>query len=627
MLTLTDLSYRIGGRVLFKKASAEIERGKRIGLVGQNGSGKTTLLRLILGDIEPDNGKIRLARGTAIGTVSQGVPSGELTPLEIVLSADRERQNLVSEVETTKDPIRISEIQDRLIDIGAHSAPSRAAAILAGLGIRHSVQNELSSTLSGGWRMRIALAATLFIEPDLLLLDEPTNHLDLEASMWLENYLKNYSKTLIVVSHDRHILNTVPDNILHLEAQQLKLYSGGYDNFAQTHTEYHAARIASNLRQDRKRKKLESFINRFRYNASKARQAQSRLKALEKLENSNYHWDHNDTQIIFPETEVLAPPLITCSGVSVGYIPGKPVLSDINIRLDPEDRIALLGANGNGKSTFAKLLSGDLTAMTGEVGRSKRLRVGYFSQHQIDELESDMTPVELLSRQMGSETLNAIRSKLGGFGFQQEKADITTKNLSGGEKARLNLALISCQKPQILVLDEPTNHLDLETRTSLIEALNHFRGAVILITHDWELLALTTEQLWLVSEGRIRSYSGDLNDYRQHILATKKEGQGQKKKNTKSSKTKQMVRRDGVKKRAEEEHLRRAVERAEQRLNKALITKVNIEAMMADQYSLKQESEELSDLNKQLKSAEQKIIEEESLWLKASEKLDLVKYR
>ncbi len=624
MLTLSDLSYRIGGRALLEKASAGIERGKRVGLVGENGSGKTTLLRLILGNIEPDSGQILLARGTTIGTVSQEAPSGDLTPLDIVLSADEVRLKLLSEAETTKDPMRVGEIQNRLIDIGAHSAPSRAAAILAGLGIGHSAQNEFSSTLSGGWRMRVALAATLFIEPDLLLLDEPTNHLDLEASMWLENYLKNYSKTLIVVSHDRHILNTVTDNILHLEARQLNLYSGGYATFARTYREHRASRIASNLRQDRKKKKLESFINRFRYNASKARQAQSRLKALKKLEDSNDHWNHNGTQIVFPETETLAPPLITCSGVSVGYFAGKPVLSDINVRLDPEDRIALLGANGNGKSTFAKLLSGELNPLTGEVGRSKQLRVGYFSQHQIEALESDLTPVELLSREMEGETLNAIRSKLGAFGFQQEKADITIKDLSGGEKARLNLALISCQKPQILVLDEPTNHLDLETRTLLIHALNHFRGAVVLITHDWELLALTTEQLWLVSDGRIRCYSGDLNDYRQHVLATKKDSQGQKKQNTKSLKAKQMTRRDEAIKRVEEGHLRRAVERAEQRLNEAITTKQNIEAMMAEMYGQRQESGKLSDLNKQLKSAETKIIEEETLWLEASERLDSV---
>ena len=626
MLTISSLTFRIGGRPLLENASARIPRGRRIGLVGANGSGKTTLLRLIAGTIEPDGGNLALTRGAQVASVAQEAPGGAMTPLEKVLAAHTERHDLLTEAETAEDAHRISEIQTRLHDISAQAAPARAASILAGLGIGEAAQHEATENLSGGWRMRVALAAALFAEPDLLLLDEPTNHLDLEATMWLENHLRSYPRTLLLVSHDRHILNAVPDGILHLSGRTLSLYPGGYDNFARVHAERQAAEASNQARRAAKRSKLEGFVARFRYNASKARQAQSRLKALKRLSDTPPPVERSSVEIDFPAPAGLAPPLITLFGTAAGYTPGAPVLKGLDLRLDPDDRIALLGANGNGKSTFAKLLAGALEPMAGEIRRAPKLNVGYFAQHQVDSLEADESAFQQLSRKMSKAAPHQVRARLGTFGFSQDKANVVAQKLSGGEKARLNLALISHGAPQILVLDEPTNHLDLETRDALVQALNAFPGAVIVISHDWDLLELTVERLWLVADGTVRPYDGDLDDYRRFVVGRSSGDGGDRENGNKAAREKsskgKIVRRDAAAVRSKRAPLKRAAESAEYRLNQATRQKADIETKMADSTLYEGAPERLAELGRKLSAAERSISEAEADWLLAAEALE-----
>jgi ATP-binding cassette, subfamily F, member 3 len=518
MLTFSELTYRIGGRTLIEAASAQINSGWKVGLVGRNGAGKSTLLHLILGELQPDAGEVALQKGLRVGTVEQEAPGGAATPIEMVLAADTERAALLHEAEEAHDPHRIGEIHARLMDIDAHSAPARAAAILAGLGFDAAAQERPLSSFSGGWRMRVALAAALFAEPDLLLLDEPTNHLDLEATLWLESFLQSWRRTLLIISHDRHILNAVPDHILHLDERKLVLYSGGYDGFAKTRRERMEQREALAAKQTEQRAHLQAFIDRFRAKASKARQAQSRIKALARLEPVARIAEDPSVRFDFPEPGALAPPLLALENVSVGYAPGVPVLRGLNLRLDPDDRIALLGANGNGKSTLAKLISGRLAPQSGHEVRHSRLRCGFFAQHQIEDLDAERTPLQHMAELMPNSGESAVRARLGRFGFGQDKALVKVDDLSGGEKARLNFALITHAAPPLLVFDEPTNHLDIAAREALVEAINDFAGAVVLITHDWDLLELTADRLWLVADGTVRSFEGDLEDYRRHLL-------------------------------------------------------------------------------------------------------------
>ena len=518
MLTFSELTYRIGGRTLIEAASAQINSGWKVGLVGRNGAGKSTLLHLILGELQPDAGEVGVQKGLRVGTVEQEAPGGNATPIEMVLAAHTERAALLHEAEEAHDPHRVGEIHARLVDIDAHSAPARAAAILAGLGFDAAAQDRPLSAFSGGWRMRVALAAALFAEPDLLLLDEPTNHLDLEATLWLESFLQNWRRTLLIVSHDRHILNAVPEHILHLDDRKLVLYSGGYDNFVRTRRERLEQREALAAKQSEQRAHLQAFVDRFRAKASKARQAQSRIKALARLEPVARIAEDPSVRFDFPEPTELAPPLLALEDVAVGYAPGVPVLRGLNLRLDPDDRIALLGANGNGKSTLAKLISGRLTPLSGHQVRHSRLRCGFFAQHQIEDLEASRTPLQHMADLMPNSGESAVRARLGRFGFGQDKALVRVEDLSGGEKARLNFALITHAAPPLLVFDEPTNHLDIAAREALVEAINDFSGAVVLITHDWDLLELTADRLWLVANGTVRNFEGDLEDYRRHLL-------------------------------------------------------------------------------------------------------------
>ena len=518
MLTLSDVTYRIEKRRLLDRASVQIPDGAKVGLVGRNGVGKSTLFNLIRGVLDPEDGTIELPGSQRIGFLAQEAPGGPATPFETVLAADRERTRLLAEREANPDPMRAAEIETRLVEIGAHSAHARAGRILAGLGLDDTLQQRPLADLSGGLRMRTALAAVLFTEPDLLLLDEPTNHLDFESALWLEHFLRGYRRTLILISHDRRVLNAVTTMTVHLERGKLTAYSGNFDAFLRARRE-HTERMAVLAKQQQdQRQRLQAFVDRFRAKASKARQAQSRLKALARLEPIPIATAEPPPRISFPEPLQLRPPLISLERASVGYVPKKPVLSRLDLRLDPDDRIALLGANGNGKTTFARLLAGRLPLLGGTIVRSPKLRCGYFAQHQIEEMRANESAYDHLSALMPTALPEIVRARLGSFGFGEDKAFVPVAELSGGERARLNLALVTHDAPSLLILDEPTNHLDLETREALVQALNEFSGAVVLISHDWHLLELVVDRLWLVADRTVRPFEGDLEDYRRMVL-------------------------------------------------------------------------------------------------------------
>jgi ATP-binding cassette, subfamily F, member 3 len=520
MLSLTDISVRIAGRLLIDHSSVQIPPGSRVGFVGRNGVGKSTLFAAIRGDVPTESGTIALPPRWRIGSLAQEAPDGPESLIEIVLRADVERDALLQEAETARDPHRIAEIQTRLVDIDAHSAPARAAAILSGLGFSAADQARPCQEFSGGWRMRVALAATLFAAPDLLLLDEPTNYLDLEGTLWLEDHLANYPRTVIVISHDRDLLDTSIDQILHLDRGKLTLYRGTYSSFEEQRATKEMLDAKHAKRQAEERKRLQAFVDRFKAKASKARQAQSRVKMLERMKPVAALVTQDVHEISFPQPErTLSPPIIALDNVSVGYEPGKPVLNRVTLRIDSDDRIALLGANGNGKSTLVKLIANRLVPFSGQVTRADKLSVGYFAQHQVDELDSEGSTYDHIRRLMGDTPESKIRARAGAIGFSGKAADTLVKSLSGGEKARLLLGLATFRAPNMIILDEPTNHLDIDSRAALAEAINDFEGAVIMVSHDRYLIESCAERLWVVADRTVTSYDGDLEDYRRLVLS------------------------------------------------------------------------------------------------------------
>ncbi len=517
MLRINDLNYAIQGRPLFEGANAVIPTGHKVGLIGRNGAGKTTLFNLIRGDIPSETGTITLPARARIGGVSQEVPGNEVSLLNTVLAADVERAELMAESETADDPHRIADIHTRLADIDAYSAEARASSILKGLGFDAEEQHMPCSAFSGGWRMRVALAAVLFSQPDYLLLDEPTNYLDLEGALWLEAYLVKYPHTVLIISHDRELLNRAVGAILHLENRQLTYYTGPYDQFVRQRKAQREVQAAAAKKQEAHRAHLQSFVDRFKAKASKAKQAQSRVKMLEKMETIRAPEDAARTVFSFPEPEELSPPIISTEGVSVGY-DGKAILKNLNLRIDQDDRIALLGKNGQGKSTLAKLLSDRLQPMSGNMQTSRKLRIGFFAQHQVDELFIDETPIQHLRRERPDEGEARLRARLAGFGLGSDQAETEVGRLSGGQKARLSLLLATLPAPHLLILDEPTNHLDIESREALVEALTAYSGAVILISHDMHLLSMVADRLWLVKDGHVSVWQEDLEAYRKDLL-------------------------------------------------------------------------------------------------------------
>ncbi len=611
MLTLDGITLRLGGHLILDHASASLPPKARVGLVGRNGAGKSTLLKVIAGVLEADDGRTETPLATRIGYLAQEAPGGEGSPFEHVLAAATERAALLAEAEHAKDAHRIAEIHERLNAIDAHGAPARAARILAGLGFSEEAQHRPLSAFSGGWRMRVGLAALLFSEPDLLLLDEPSNHLDLEAALWLESFLRAYRGSLIVVSHERDLLNNVADHILHLERGGLTLYPGNYDAFARQRGERRAQAEAARAQAEAKAKKLQAYVDRWRYKAHTARQAQSRLKALAKLGPIAAIAEDASVTFDFPSPKELKPPLIVLDEAAVGYVPGVPVLSRLNLRIDPDDRVALVGRNGNGKTTLARLLAGQLKPMVGGLAASGKLRVGYFAQHQIEELVPDETPVQHMARLLAGAKPGEVRAQLGRFGFSGDKANLAVRELSGGEKARLSLALITRDAPHILILDEPTNHLDVEARDALVEALTGYGGAVVVVSHDRHLLGLTADRLVLVDSGTVRELDGSLDDYRDMVLGAARGGTDD------GERTGRRPKRRGVAlSRDERQALRKAATQAEAELKRLWKRREDIDALLAAPQA---NGQSVAELMKTRAELERSVTAAERTWLDASE--------
>jgi ATP-binding cassette, subfamily F, member 3 len=621
MLHINDLTYRIGDRTLIDRATLALPDGAKVGLVGRNGAGKTTLFRLISGEITPETGAITLSRNARVGQVAQEAPSGPAALIEIVLAADRERAALLEEAEHSTDPHRIAEAHARLTDIGAHSAEARAAAILAGLGFDEATQRGPVSALSGGWRMRVALAATLFAQPDLLLLDEPTNYLDLEGVLWLETFIARYPRTVLIISHDRDLLNRAVDTIAHLDRGKLTAYRGGYDAFDRARRETQALQLKLKKKQDDQRRHLQTFVDRFRYKATKARQAQSRLKMLAKMEPIAAIADETVVPFRFPEpAKKAAPPIVTMEHVAVGY-GGAPVLQKLDLRIDDDDRIGLLGANGNGKSTLAKLLAGRLLPQTGTLRRLHSLSVAYFAQHQLDELAPQQSAYDHVRQLMPDATEAQVRARTGAMGFARGKMDTPARDLSGGEKARLLLGLATFGGANLMILDEPTNHLDIDSREALVMALAEYSGAVIFVSHDRHLIEASVDRLWLVADGTIRPFDGDLDDYRRMVLDARA-GVSSETAGKSDASPAQQRRREAARRREETAPLRKRIRDTEAEIDNWRKEIQRIDRRLADGSLYLRDPAEAAQLAKARADAAKAMSVAEDVWLTLSAELE-----
>jgi ATP-binding cassette subfamily F protein 3 len=612
MLSLTDISIRIAGRLLIDQSTVQIGPTSRVGFIGRNGVGKSTLFHAIRGDLATETGSISMPPRWRIGSLAQEAPDGPESLISVVLKADLERDALLTEADTATDPERISEIQTRLVDIDAHSAPARAAAILNGLGFSAENQLRSCSEFSGGWRMRVALAATLFSAPDLLLLDEPTNYLDLEGTLWLEDHLANYPRTVIVISHDRDLLDTSVNEILHLDRGKLTHYRGTYSNYEEFRANKEALDAKNVKRQEAERKRLQDFVDRFKAKASKARQAQSRVKMLERMKPISALVTQDVREINFPAPEkILSPPILAVDNVSVGYEPGKPVLNRVTLRIDTEDRIALLGSNGNGKSTLVKLLANKLAPFSGSITRADKLSIAYFAQHQLDELVMEQSPYDHVRRLMPEAPESKVRARVGAIGFSGKAGDTTVKSLSGGEKARLLLGLATFFGPNMIILDEPTNHLDIDSRAALAEAINEYPGAVIMVSHDRYLIEACADQLWVVADQTVTDFDGDLDDYRKVVMqsrgmrsATRDRGNAERDKTAKPKEKKIP--------------LKKQVSDAEAEMARidGIIAKIDAALALPDLF--KRDPKQAAQLTKARASAASALARAEEQWLEAS---------
>jgi ATP-binding cassette, subfamily F, member 3 len=620
MLTVNDITVRLGGRTILDRATAAIPPGSRVGLIGRNGAGKSTLMKVIIGQIDPDDGEIRMPRRTRLGYIAQEAPSGTATPFETVLAADLERARLMDEAEHCADMDRLGDLHDRLLAIDAYGAPARAARILLGLGFDEDMQACPLDSFSGGWKMRVALAALLFSQPDVLLLDEPSNHLDLEATLWLESFLKSYAGTLIVISHERDLLNNVVDTILHLERGKITLYAGGYDDFERQRAERASQLAAARANQEVQRARLQDYIARNSARASTAKQAQSRAKMLARMQPIAALVDDPSLSFDFPSPTELKPPLITLDMAAVGYGEAAPVLRSLNLRIDPDDRIALLGRNGNGKTTLARLLAAQLVPMEGAMNASGKMRVGYFTQYQVEELHGDDTPLQHMTRVMDGKTPAAVRAQLGRFGFSGDKAMTAVARLSGGERARLALALITRDAPHLLILDEPTNHLDVDAREALVQALNGYDGAVILISHDRHMVELAADRLVLVENGRASDYPGNIDDYIDFVLGRNQPQSDSKPKQSKAD------RKTAAKVREEARLLRKEAAEAEAASARLAAECSAIDRAMFDPASAEAEltSLPMTELVRRRARLAAEIEKAEARWLAVSEQLELL---
>ncbi|MEY9465370.1 ATP-binding cassette subfamily F protein 3 [Bradyrhizobium ottawaense] len=616
MLGITDLSIRLAGRLLIDQSSVQITPGSRVGLVGRNGTGKSTLFKVIRGELAAEHGSVTLPPRWSVGSLAQEAPNGPESLISVVLKADLERDALLHEAESATDPHRIAEIQTRLVDIDAHSAPSRAAAILSGLGFSAADQLRPCAEFSGGWRMRVALAATLFAAPDLLLLDEPTNYLDLEGTLWLEDHLAHYPRTVIVISHDRDLLESSVDQILHLERGKLTLYKGTYSSFEEQRAARELLDAKAVKRQEAERARLQAFVDRFKAKASKARQAQSRVKMLERLKPITALVTEDVREISFPAPEkILSPPIIAVDNASVGYDPAAPVLGRVTLRIDNDDRIALLGANGNGKSTLVKLLAGRLAPFSGKVTRADKLSIAYFAQHQLDELNEDASAYDHVRKLMGDAPEAKVRARAGAIGFSGKAADTKVAKLSGGEKARLLLGLATFFGPNMIILDEPTNHLDIDSRAALAEAINEFPGAVIMVSHDRYLIEACADRLWIVADRTVTNYDGDLDEYRRLVLSARNGEPAPRERSVPSEKP-QRARPDN------RGSLKKRITEAEAEIARVsdIITKIDTALALPDIFT--RDPKQAAQLSKARANAADALARAEEQWLEASTQFD-----
>jgi ATP-binding cassette, subfamily F, member 3 len=616
MLSITDLSIRLAGRLLIDQSSVQITPGSRVGMVGRNGTGKSTLFKVIRGELAAEHGTVTLPPRWRVGSLAQEAPNGPESLISVVLKADLERDALLSEAESATDPHRIAEIQTRLVDIDAHSAPSRAAAILSGLGFSATDQLRPCAEFSGGWRMRVALAATLFAAPDLLLLDEPTNYLDLEGTLWLEDHLAHYPRTVIVISHDRDLLESSVDQILHLERGKLTLYKGTYSSFEEQRAMREMLDAKAVKRQEAERARLQAFVDRFKAKASKARQAQSRVKMLERLKPITALVTQDVREISFPAPEkILSPPIIAADNVVVGYDPNAPVLNRVTLRVDNDDRIALLGSNGNGKSTLVKLLAGRLAPFSGKVTRADKLSIAYFAQHQLDELNEDASTYDHVRKLMGEAPEAKVRARAGAIGFSGKAADTKVGKLSGGEKARLLLGLATFFGPNMIILDEPTNHLDIDSRAALAEAINEFPGAVIMVSHDRYLIESCADQLWIVADRTVTNYDGDLDEYRRLVLSARN-GEPAPRERSAVSEKPQRPRSDN------RGSLKKRIAEAESEIARVseIITKIDTALALPDIFT--RDPKQAAQLSKARANAADALARAEEQWLEASTQFD-----
>ncbi|MEM9030531.1 MAG: ABC-F family ATP-binding cassette domain-containing protein [Pseudomonadota bacterium] len=625
MLHINDLTYRIDGKLIFDQATVGIPAGHKVGLVGRNGAGKTTLLRLIAGEIGPESGSVNWPKTARLGYVAQEAPGSDMSILDWVLNTDVERASLLAEAETATDPTRIADIHLRLTDLSAHSAPARAAQILAGLGFDDVDQKRPCTAFSGGWRMRVALASVLFLEPEFLLLDEPTNYLDLEGALWLETYLSSYPHTVIIVSHDRDLLNRAVNAILHLSAGKLTLYSGGYDTFEEVRRERQRLELKLKKKQDDERRRIEAFVDRFRAKATKAAQAQSRLKALARMKPIAASVEAGVVPFAFPKPrKIVASPLLRIEHGAVGYAENAPILTDLDLRIDQDDRIALLGQNGNGKSTLAKLIAGRLQLMGGQLYGAKKTDIGFFAQHQLDELNPNESPFDVIERLMPDGTEARRRAALGAHGFGADKADMKCEHLSGGEKARLLLMITTFHGPNLLILDEPTNHLDVDSREELVRGLNAFEGAVILISHDRHLIDSTVDRLWLVHDGTAQPFDGDMDAYRRQLLdeRTTRRHRARDRGSEPGSDQKPdraTQRRNAAQRRAELAPLKRAADAAERRVNALTNELTTLDAALSEPDLFSTNPDRAQKLSAERGRIAKRISEEEDAWIQALE--------
>lgn len=616
MLSITDLSIRLAGRLLIDQSSVQITPGSRVGMVGRNGTGKSTLFKVIRGELAAEHGTVSLPPRWRVGSLAQEAPNGPESLISVVLKADLERDALLTEAESATDPHQIAEIQTRLVDIDAHSAPSRAAAILSGLGFSAADQLRPCAEFSGGWRMRVALAATLFAAPDLLLLDEPTNYLDLEGTLWLEDHLAHYPRTVIVISHDRDLLESSVDQILHLDRSKLTLYKGTYSSFEEQRAMREMLDAKAVKRQEAERARLQAFVDRFKAKASKARQAQSRVKMLERLKPITALVTQDVREISFPAPEkILSPPIIAADNVVVGYDPTTPVLNRVTLRVDNDDRIALLGSNGNGKSTLVKLLAGRLAPFSGKVTPADKLSIAYFAQHQLDELNEDASTYDHVRKLMGEAPEAKVRARAGAIGFSGKAADTKVGKLSGGEKARLLLGLATFFGPNMIILDEPTNHLDIDSRAALAEAINEFPGAVIMVSHDRYLIESCADQLWIVADRTVTNYDGDLDEYRRLVLSARNGEPAPRERNAPSEKP-QRPRSDN------RGSLKKRIAEAETEIARvsAIISKIDTALALPDIFT--RDPKQAAQLSKARANAADALARAEEQWLEASTQFD-----